>query len=220
MAETCSAWPDDSNETTLRSEESTVVGMLIRRLIPILACFASLSLADVQHGISLYEKGDYTNAASELRAAVKAEPDDARANRYLGLTLIEQGKSSEAEPFIKKSDELESNSDSKLALARLYIEQKKWDQAESALEEGGGDMAHYLRGMMLVNKKQYPEAITELESFIDKQADHAYAHYYLGLAYNGRKRPDKMMTHFEMFLRMRPDAPEARKVRAVMQTGR
>jgi tetratricopeptide (TPR) repeat protein len=197
-----------------------MVGMKMRRIISILTCFAALSFAEVDRGVSLYEKGDYNNAANELRAAVKANPGDARANRYLGLTLIEQSKGSEAEQYIRKSDQIESNSESKLALARLYIDQKKWDQAEKAIEEGGGDEAQYLRGVMYVNKKQNQEAVKELESFLEKKADHAYAHYYLGLAYNGLRKPDKMLTHFEMFLRMRPDAAEARKVRAVMQTGR
>ena len=39
------------------------------------------------------------------------------------------------------------------------------------------------------------------------------------LAYNGAKRPDKMLTQFEMFIRLKPDAPEAKKVRAVLTTG-
>lgn len=192
--------------------------MPMRRVIPILACCAAFAFADMQRGVSLYEKGDYANAVSEFRAAVKSDPDNAQANRYLGLTLVEQGKASEAEPFLKRADEIESNTDTKLALARLYIEQKKWDMAEAAIDDAGGDQ--YLRGMMLVNMKQYQDAAAQLESLLEKQAGHAYAHYYLGLAYNGLKRPDKMMTHFEIFLRMRPDAPEARKVRAVMQTGR
>ena len=41
-----------------------------------------------------------------------------------------------------------------------------------------------------------------------------------GLAYNGAKRPDKMLTHFGIFVKLKPDAPEARKVRAVLSTGR
>jgi hypothetical protein len=59
-----------------------------------------------------------------------------------------------------------------------------------------------------------------LKNVIDKKPEHAYAHYYLGMAYNGLRQPDKMMTEFEMFLRMKPDSPEARKVRAVMRTGK
>jgi len=38
------------------------------------------------------------------------------------------------------------------------------------------------------------------------------------MAYSGMKRPDKMLTHFDLFLKARPDAPEARKVRAVLKT--
>jgi hypothetical protein len=40
------------------------------------------------------------------------------------------------------------------------------------------------------------------------------------MAYNGLKRPDKMLTHFELFLKMKPDAPEARKVNSVVRAAR
>jgi len=67
--------------------------------------------------------------------------------------------------------------------------------------------------------RAFHEAARDLESFSKSYPDFAYAHYYAGLAYNGMKRPDKMLTHFEMFVKMKPDAPEARKVRSVLRTG-
>jgi regulator of sirC expression with transglutaminase-like and TPR domain len=62
--------------------------------------------------------------------------------------------------------------------------------------------------------------VDDLEAYLSKYPEQAYAHYYAGLAYNGVRRPDKMLTHFELFLKLKPDAPEARKVRSVMRTVR
>ena len=71
-----------------------------------------------------------------------------------------------------------------------------------------------------MNRKQYQDAARDLEAYSGSHPDFAYAHYYAGMAYNGMKRPDKMLTHFEMFVRMKPEAPEARRVRSVLQSGR
>jgi tetratricopeptide (TPR) repeat protein len=71
-----------------------------------------------------------------------------------------------------------------------------------------------------VNRDKHQEAADALEAYLEKNPNHAYAHYYAGLAYNGLRRPDRMLNHFEHFLRLKPDAPEARKVRAVVRTGK
>src|SRR5262245_61097189 len=174
---------------------------------------------DLDRGIELYRKNDFAEAASALRQVVDREADNARANRYLGLALVEQGKASEAEPFILKANELDPSGESKAALARLYIEKKDYDQAAAALKEASGEDVPYVRGLLALNRKQYQDASRDLEAYSQSHPDFAYAHYHAGMAYNGMKRPDKMLTHFEIFLKMKPDAPEARKVRSVLRTG-
>ena len=51
---------------------------------------------DFDRGIELYRKNDFAAAASTLRQVVDADGSNARANRYLGLALLEQGKAAEA----------------------------------------------------------------------------------------------------------------------------
>jgi tetratricopeptide (TPR) repeat protein len=175
---------------------------------------------DVDRAVDLYNRADYSEAESELRKAVEAKSDDARANRYLGLTLLDQGKTSDAEPFLRKANEIESSGESKGALARLYTEQKDFDKAGAALDGASGSDAAYARGLVHFQKKEWEPAARELESFLETHPKHAYAHYFAGMAYNGSRRKDKMLTHFEHFLRLKPDAPEAKAVRAILQTGR
>jgi tetratricopeptide (TPR) repeat protein len=174
---------------------------------------------DLDRGIELYRKNDFAVAVSTLRQVVDADGSNAAANRYLGLALLEQGKASEAEPYILKACELDPGGASKTAKARLYIEKKEYDNAAEALKDANGEELPYVRGLLNLNRKQYDQAARDLESFSNSYPDFAYAHYYAGLAYNGMKRPDKMLTHFEMFVKMKPDAPEARKVRSVLRTG-
>lgn len=176
--------------------------------------------AELGRGVELYDQQKYAEAEAELRGVVEAEPDNARARLYLGLALVEQGKLDAAAPHLAKADELAPGGETKLALARLYVERQEFDKAEEALKEAEGGQLEYVRGQVHLHRKRYAEAARDLEAFIEKNTGHAYAHYYAGLAYNGMRRPDKMLTHFELFLKMKPDAPEARKVRAVLKTGR
>jgi tetratricopeptide (TPR) repeat protein len=176
-------------------------------------------MADTDRGVDLYRQGKFADAQSELTKVLQASPDDARAHRYLGLALVEQHKPSDAEPHLNKANELDPSGDTKLALARLYVEQKDYDKAQATLNDADGADRDYVRGMLQLGRQQNSEAAASLESYLQKNPDNAYAHYYAGLAYNAAKRPDKMLTHFELFLRLRPDAPEAKKVRAVLSTG-
>jgi len=168
----------------------------------------------------LYRKGNFAESASVLRRVVDQDQENARANLYLGLALIEQNKIGEAEGFINKADELVPNGETKLGKARLYIEKKNYDAAEEALRDAEGEDVLYVRGLLDLSRKRYDEAAREFEEYSQSHPDHAYAHYYAGMAYNGARRPDKMLTHFEIFLRMKPDAPEARKVQSVLRSVR
>ena len=178
------------------------------------------SAQDLDRGIELYRKNDFAAAVSALRQVVDADGGNARANRYLGLALLEQGKAAEAEPFILKACELDPSGESKMALARLSIEKKDYDKAAEVLKDAEGDELPYVRGLLNLHRKQYDPAARDLEAFSKRYPDFAYAHYYAGLAYNGLKRPDKMLSHFQMFVSMKPEAPEARRVRSVLQSGR
>src|SRR3954464_12918708 len=97
-------------------------------------CTAVL-LADTDRGVELYRQGKYAEAQSELSKAVGTNPDDAQAQRFLGLALVEQHKAGEAQEHLVKAKELKPDGDSKLALARLYIEQKDLDKAEDIMKD-------------------------------------------------------------------------------------
>ncbi len=185
----------------------------------LMGCCATVLMADTDRGVDLYRQGKYAEAQSELSKVIQDNPDDAKARRFLGLALVEQHKPAEAQEHLAKANELDPSGDSKLALARMYIEQKDLDKAEDLLKDADGEDLNYVRGLLQFNRQQHKEAAASLETYLQDHPNHPYAHYYAGLAYNGAKRPDKMLSHFEMFVRLKPDAPEARKVRAVLNTG-
>jgi tetratricopeptide (TPR) repeat protein len=176
-----------------------------------------LAAADLDRGKELYEQAKYSEAETELQKVVAENGDNAQARLYLGKALMALGKFDDAAPHLQKADELQASGETKLGLAHLYVHRKELDKAEAALKDASGDDLEYVRGVYNLHRQNYEESAKDLESYLDKKKGNAYAHYYAGLAYNGAKRPDKMLTHFEMFLRMKPDAPEARKVRSVVR---
>ena len=193
---------------------------MFRLPVIILMGFSStFLLADTDRGVDLYNQGKYAEAQSELGKVLENNPDDARAQRYLGLALVEQHKPAEAQDHLAKANDLDPSGDSKLALARMYIEQRDFDKAEDLMKDAQGEDLNYVRGLLQLNRQQNKEAAASLGTYLQDHPNHPYAHYYAGLAYNGTKQPDKMLTQFEIFLRLKPDAPEAKKVRAVLTTG-
>ncbi|HLK66190.1 MAG TPA: tetratricopeptide repeat protein [Bryobacteraceae bacterium] len=175
--------------------------------------------ADKDHGVDLYRQGKFADAQAELTKVMDQSPDDAQVHRYLGLALVEMHKPSDAEPHLNRANDLDPSDDSKLALARLYVEEKQYDKAQALLDSADGPSKDYVTGLLLFGRQKNADAAAAFESYLQKNPNDAYAHYYAGLAYNGAKRPDKMLTQFELFLKLRPDAPEAKKVRAVLTTG-
>src|ERR1043165_1713165 len=111
------------------------------------ACAVTV-MADTDRGVALYRQGKYADAQTELTKVVQSTPDDARAQRFLGLALVEQHKTTEATAPLEKANELDASGDNKLALARLAIEQKELDKAESLLNDGDGEEKDYVRGLL------------------------------------------------------------------------
>ncbi len=184
-------------------------------------------------GIELYKNRSFDKAAEALRPVIQAMPNSARAHYYLGASLLEMDKFQEAEPELKKAQQLaEAKSDIgplpaadelKIGLARVHLKQGRIDPAKTLLDEAekvnpkNADVYVY-RGAIRIAAKDYPTATKELDRALQLDEDNPYAHYYSGIAYANQKRPDKMIAHFQTFLKLAPNAPEAEKVKAVLKT--
>jgi tetratricopeptide (TPR) repeat protein len=176
--------------------------------------------ADVHRGIELYQQGKFKEAEAELSSVVSSDHSNANAYRYLSYSRIELKKLSEAEDAAAKAKEAEANGETNTVWARLYTERKDYAKAEESLADAAGPEVDYVRGRLDLARGKNQEAAKEFEDYLKDNPENAYAHYYAGMAYNGMRRQDKMLSHFELFVKMKPDAPEAKKVRAVLQTGR
>ncbi len=172
----------------------------------------------------LYDAKKYSEAESALKQFLKQEPENAQAAYYLGLTLLEENKFNEAEQaFLRTHEGTPSRDKIQIGLARAYMGLEQLEKAQMSLDEAekvnpDNAKVFYYRGILAAHRKDYKASAESLEKSLGLEPDNAYAHYYAGLAYNILKRPDKMVEHFQAFLKLAPEAPEAEKVRTVLRS--
>jgi Tfp pilus assembly protein PilF len=155
----------------------------------VLGWSAVASAADLQSGLQLLHEKKYAEAEKELHQVAAAEPDNAQA---------------------------------KVGLAEAYLMQNKLDEASAELDaaekQAPDDAAvHKFRGMLLMKRDQYQAAYDQLSKAVELDPKDAYAHYYLGMAAGRVKKSDQMVKHFQIFLKLAPDAPEAAKVKSLLR---
>ena len=180
----------------------------------------------LSQAIELYESKKYRDAETTLREVLVEDSNNSRARHTLGLVLLELDNAGEAAAELQKAVELGPATDKlQVDLARANVKLKEWDKAEAALkaaEEIKSDNPDipYYHGMVAAARNDYTSAAADFEKAIELNPGNAYAHYYAGLAYNSIKRRDKTVEHLEAFLKLAPEAPEAKKVQSVLRAVR
>jgi tetratricopeptide (TPR) repeat protein len=203
------------------SAESSGARVLVLGLAVIGLASSSLLAADLETGVRQLEDKQYEQAEDTFRELVSAEPDNLDANYFLGKTLIARDKSKDAiAPLEKAAGE---KPEARVSLAHAYLLQDRLDDANRELDAAAESQAEnpelYLsRGMIFLKREKFSDAATQLSKAVELDGDNAYAHYYLGMAQSRLKRPDQMLEHFEIFLRLAPNSPEAAKVRSLLRS--
>ena len=73
-------------------------------------------------------------------------------------------------------------------------------------------------GESLVGQRKFDEAVSRMSDALKRKSDLAYAYFWRGQAYYGKKRADQMVSDFETFLKLAPKAPEAPIVRQLISS--
>ena len=112
-------------------------------------------------GQILFSTGRYKDAAIDLQRAVSKFPDDYVINFILGLSLSQQGKDAQAEPYLKKSAELSPADANSLSAYGFTLNRlNKNDEAIKILEKALAlDSTNYqalgMLGMIYNSKKEW-----------------------------------------------------------------
>lgn len=78
--------------------------------------------------------------------------------------------------------------------------------------------AFYQQGLVKSRREDWAGAAEAFDRATQLHPSFAYAHYYAGLTSSRMKRPDRVASHFEVFLKLAPNAPERGAVTSIMRT--
>jgi tetratricopeptide (TPR) repeat protein len=140
-----------------------------------------------------------------------------QASVETAIDLYNSGKYVEAEAALRDNPDLRARAYRAASLAKL----RRYAEAEALAKQvldaqPTDDMAVAALGGALVGQGKYDEAVARLTTALQVRPDLAYAYYWRGQAYDKLKKTPSMADDFQAFLRLAPNAPEAKLVQAVL----
>jgi tetratricopeptide (TPR) repeat protein len=167
-------------------------------------------------GVSARNVGDYKTAAAKFRAALQEDPELTPAYSALAVVLVGLKQYDEALEAAEQALQRDPGNDRahrmKYQALRLL---GRLDEAAAAFHElKPEDQAQtievqYNDATDLYNAGQTQEAAKVLEGIVAAEPDNAKAHYLLGLSYTNLGDSAAARTHFERFIQLAPDDPDA-----------
>jgi tetratricopeptide (TPR) repeat protein len=222
----------DSNGGTMKTRRTYCRILVLSALFALIAAIPQQTFAQAKKGVDLYNSGQYLQAETVFREALKSNPKDTSNNYYLGLSVLLQDKHVEAlDIFLKVQQSQDRAEQGKrpaipdeyqinlaMARARLGLHQyaDAWKNLEQARTKNASSDVYVYRGIYYLHQEKLPEAIKELEKAISLDDKNAYAYYHAGLAYYEAGQADKAVSALKMFLQLHPGAPEAAKAKEIV----
>ena len=155
------------------------------------------ALAYFKKGTELSGKNKLEEAIQAFQKAVELKEDFFEAYVNLGTFLFQQQKDDEAEKALLKALELRpEESKPKEILAAINFEKAK----------------------ILIQENKMDEALERLKQSYNFRADHAYVNFLLGYLYHEKEMKEEAIKHFEAFLQLVPNAPQAKDVKKLLES--
>lgn len=165
------------------------------------------------------DKKNYSQAITQLRELLDADPQDFQAWTELGTAYLLENQKSEAEKAYRQAiDVRPSFLLALINLGRLYLIQKNYDGAIEILSKAvkiqpqSANANFYLGEAYLQNKKGSMAVGYLNEAIRLDPIGKADAHLRLALLYNAVGLKAKAALEYEQFLAVRPDYPDRKKL--------
>jgi tetratricopeptide (TPR) repeat protein len=174
-------------------------------------------------GNAYYQKGDYAQAVAAFEKAVALRPDQADGHFGLGLALFETGALDRAAEEFGKSRAIKEDPNTGFYLARVYFNQKKFDEAlgeiEKSLKKNPGAPGFYnLKGVILNQLGRYAEAAGSFQAGLVLAPEDVNIQVNLGIAYINSGEPNKARAVFEKALPQLKDPELKAKIESYLKS--
>jgi tetratricopeptide (TPR) repeat protein len=176
-----------------------------------------------------FDAGQYDDAIVKLQEIIKEMEKCAPCYAKLGDAYIKKNDLKQAEAAYLKSIEFDDKAHGPYAaLASIYNEQKKYDEAtkmsakatELQTASGGSvdPTALFNQGVIYWNQGKYAEAKAEWEKAVKLDPKMADAQYWLGMAAINQGKIPEAKTAFNEYLKLAPTGQYAATVKAILDT--
>lgn len=157
----------------------------------------------ISAGVNLLEKKKYKEAAGALRQATALAPDNVDAYNMLAQAYQKMGKKEDAVKAYVISLKLnESQSAVQLNLSNLYIDQKKYAEAQKSLKaaskaDPADPVPHYTLGLLLQQMEKPKEAEAAFRQTIRLAPRDGNAYYGLATSLRSQGRTDEAIQNLQ-----------------------
>ena len=163
------------------------------------------------YGIGLLLKGDLKGAENAFRRAIDADPDHPDGWVNVGRSMVEEGRTADATPFLEKALELSPG----LARALYFraLARRAAGEYDGALEDLRAAAAQYPRDRVVLNeianilflKREYQEALDVLDRVALVDPEDLQMHYTKMRCYRGIGDLPAAEREEQLFLRYKAD---------------
>ena len=177
--------------------------------------------AAMEKGLDAYSKGDMAQAAAHFEKAIAAYPQYARAFNLLGVIAIKDSHRVKARELFSRSIQVDDKYlPAYVNLARMDLQDQKYAESESLLEKviavnpSMPDALAVLAGTEFANK-EYDKALLDVQRIhvLANHEEFAEVHIMAGKVLAMQNHPEAAIAQFQLFLREKPESPEAGTVR-------
>jgi Flp pilus assembly protein TadD len=177
-----------------------------------------------EEAVAASRAGDHDGAIAKFNEAAAGIPNCADCYYNVGISYLQKKDEKQAEENFKKALELKPDySEAAAALATLYNNQKRFDEAAAMSAKasaggagGGGADALYNQGIILWNQGKIPDAKGKFEEALKADPNHADSHYQLGMALINEGKLPEAVGMFEKYLSIAPNGQFAAQAKAMV----
>jgi len=180
-----------------------------------------------EEGVAATQAKNYDLAVQKFEEAAAAVPTCFDCYYNIGFAHTQKKDEKSAEAAWLKAVEIKPDySDALNALATLYNNQKRFDEAAAVSAKaaaaggvigGGGNAdAVYNQGIILWNQGKIAEAKVKFEEAIQANANHPEANFQLGMAELNEGNVPGAIASFEKYLQLSPDGQYAAQAKGML----
>lgn len=187
--------------------------------------------AEMDKGLEAFSEGDMGKAAEHFEKAAAVYPQYARAYDNLGVIAVRNDDRVKARALFSKSIQVDDKfTPAYVNLARMDLQDQNYAETESLLNKvlaitpSLAEALALLAGAEFANK-EYDKALVDVQRThgLLNHEQFAEVHIMAGKVLQMQNHPDAAIDQFQLFLKEKPDSPQAESVRkqlATLQAGK